>query len=282
MELSPGGRALMPYSGPAHLHREFSAVFAAVEWIGQKWGGWPASQDEFHTAIKDWLDFLHSINLLTDQQDTVYLKLLREANVFLPSSDGDMQLQIVEGFQYGLFALSSYRGSHAMKEFAANCAQDDADCFRAAWFQNRQILMDGFPRLLQWLNSDPQLWQTYATEIEVAGGAGSYLKQYMVFHYIETFLVLWDKNGDGLIDVPESLTAFQIYHPILGDLLAPIGFGPDDVEPLFTFLFKYGATPFTMFGGSIKYLYWKWHQDAWKYQADRKTLAGVLSELNKL
>lgn len=101
-------------------------------------------------------------------------------------------------------------------------------------------------------------------------------------NYIETFLLRFDGNHDGNVNLIEAMSAFPVYGPVLTKMLAKYNVQPNEIEALYTFMFSYGATPFSMFGGSVRYLYWKLRPDSWSFSADRKTLASILAELAKL
>jgi hypothetical protein len=65
-------------------------------------------------------------------------------------------------------------------------------------------------------------------------------------------------------------------------LLSPVGMPQDEVQPFYTFMMKFGDTPFTMWGGPIAFNYWKWHKNEWAFEADRTTLMSILNQLSKL
>jgi hypothetical protein len=105
---------------------------------------------------------------------------------------------------------------------------------------------------------------------------GDLLQTYQLFEYVEVFCELYDTNpNDDVINLTEAETAYVIYGPTLGRLLPQSDLG------FFTFLFRYGDTPFTMWGGQILYNTWQQTPQTWTVGADRKILMGILSQLSK-
>jgi len=283
LDLDASGRIQIPPSASTSRHGEFPSMFAVIEWLGQKWGAgaWPLSATAFHSVVTDALTLIHAFNYLAAYEDDVFERLLREANLFLPSSNGNMLLESSEAFQYALFALSSYRSSHALKALAKTCDPEDFACYQKILYANRTNLLSNVPSLLAWLGDDSVRYNAYTNSLKVISGT-TYLTEFMVANYIETFMERFDQNKDGLIDLKDAMLAFPIYGPVLTDMLAAKKIPAEEIESIYTFLFSYGATPFSVYVGSVRYLYWKWHSDSWAFTADRKTLASILAELTKL
>lgn len=285
LPLDSVGRLQIPPVSSATVFREYSIIYTLIEWIGEQWGTWPLSQANFQNVVTDGLTLIHSFGWLSGTANSVYLRLLREANLFLPSSNGDMLLDLPEAFQYALYALSSYRGSHAFEQLVGQqCATTDYTCFQNLLFQNRQAMFANFPNLVNWLNANPGDWAAFAQDLSKTAGQGEWLMQFQVVHYVETFMQRWDTDPhDQLIEMNEALNAYSVYGPVLTQMLEADGISADDIEPIYTFLFAYGETPESLsFGGSVQYLYWKWHPSSWKAAADRKTLADILAALSVL
>jgi hypothetical protein len=282
LNLDESGRLELPATGPLRLQGEYPAMFTLIEWLGQKWGSWPLTEDRFHAVIADGLGLIHSLGWLSSTEDGIYLRLLREANLFMPSSNGNMLLESSEAFQYALFTLSSYRSSHRLQTLVdGKCGADDFRCVQDILFNNRSSLLSNLPDLSSWIGSTPGRFNEFANDLHVITG-NTYLMEFMVMNYIETFLLRFDGNHDGNVNLIEAMSAFPVYGPVLTKMLAKYNVQPNEIEALYTFMFSYGATPFSMFGGSVRYLYWKLRPDSWSFSADRKTLASILAELAKL
>ena len=50
----------------------------------------------------------------------------------------------------------------------------------------------------------------------------------------------------------------------------------------FTFMFKYGSTPFTMSNGPALFSTWEAQPESWQFAADRTILMSILSQLSQL
>jgi hypothetical protein len=221
----------------------------------------------------------HTLGWLTTTQPSISTSLMKEANLFVMSSNGDLKLDKAEAFQYALYALSSYRASAMLTTAAASCNNVDT-CITSAWFTNRATLLANFPNLLGWIGSSTATWTTYSGDVATVAGSDSWLMQFMVVHFIETYMARFDSDNSQLINLSESLVAFPVFHPILSQLLPPQGLGETDTEPMYTYLFKYGAPP-SGFSQDLQYFEWKGAQSSWAFSADRLILADILSALDK-
>jgi hypothetical protein len=281
LNLDDGGRLVVP-PGTASVRLEFPAIYSIMEWFGQKWGPVPLNQDQFHVAVTDVLSLLHNFGWLASTKDDVYLRLIREANLFMPSSNGNMQLELNEAFQYAVFALSSYRSSHALI-LATNktCGDNDFFCFQNSLFANRATLFSNLPNLNKWLGNDANLFAAYTKDVNTIVGT-SELMEFMIVNYIETFMQRFDANRDGLITISEAETAFKVYGPVLVGMLAENNVPQSDVSPLYAWLFAYGKKPGNDLSDSLHWLWWKENFTSWSCSADRKTLASILAALIKM
>jgi hypothetical protein len=274
------GRSILPSAGGGVFH-EFALLYTVLEWVGNQWGTWPLTQAEFNPVVSDCITVLHNLNLLTTFDATVANRLMREANLFVPSANGDLILDKAEAFQYGVYALSGYRGSHALELATESCASDTA-CISSAMFAKRDQLLSNFPSLLLWLNNDPAKWSTFSANLAKIVGADKWLMQFVVMHYIETYMMRFDANHDQQIDFNESMVGFPVYQPILGVLLPQNGLGAGDIKPMYTFLFRYGMIPTAMPNGKSTYVIWKLLPSTWVYFSDRNILAGILASLGDM
>lgn len=285
LRLDDGGRLQIPATGPNRVNRELPLIFAAVEWIGNKWSKWPLTGDAFHTMVKDVLDFMHSLGYLTATKDTIATKLLMEGNLFMPGANGDANLDLAEAFQYGVLALSAYHGSHQLEHMATACKPTDYACLRAFLFQNRQTLFVNFTGLNKWLSANPSIWPTFSTNVATVVEEDQIFQQFMVYHYIESFMQRFDNNHNGTIDVDEAKMSYALFHPALDTLIVNRGILPEDqLLAFFTFLFKYGAAPdpTSLTHGPLAWEFWRWFPGLWSFEADRNSLASILAQLAQL
>lgn len=277
--LDANGRLLLPSTGTGVFH-EYSAIYAVVEFVGQQWGGWPVTSDALNTAVTDWLNLLHSLGWLTGTQPSIAHSLMEEAELFMMSSDGVLDLEKAETFQYALYALSSYRSSLMLSALTSSC-NGNATCIASGWAANLGSLLSNFPHLQTWLNGDSTRWGTFSQDIATVAGSDAWLMQFVVIHFIETYMARFDQNHDELINLNESLAAFPVFQPTLDVLLPANGLSTADDKPMYTYLCSFGHTP-SGFSEELAYYAWKSDPSTWSYNSDRLVLAGILNSLGSL
>jgi hypothetical protein len=191
------------------------------------------------------------------------------------------------------FVASGLRTSEVwLEDVAGLCPDLLADCVRRAAVRPDSKSLDPFPHLKQRVTSQPvEEFVKYMRQAEetilnhsVSGtyGKGDMLQVLQLFQYVETFLRIYDADFNETIELPEASEAYRKYGPTLSRLLSKNGLPPDDVLAFFTFMMKYGDTPFSMFGGQIRFNHWRWHRKDWSFSADRATLMSILNQLSKL
>jgi hypothetical protein len=282
LQFDESGRLTLPATG-SRVNFEFPLFYVALEWLGQRWSAWPMNADPFHSMVTDIVSVAHGVGMIASISDSIYLRLLQESNLFMPSSNGDMKLDLKEAFQYSVILLSAFRGAFALEQASkTGCSSDNVKCFNGVLFAKRSDLLRQFPKLLNWMGTDVQRFSEFDAKLSGTVGEGQWVQQFVLIHYVETFNLRFDLNHDSVIDFAEATNAYVIYGPILSQMLSNVGFPSEETWPLYTFLFKYGATPLTLFGGAVRYLYWRWNEKSWYLAADRQVLIGILSELSKL
>lgn len=251
------------------------------------------TMEQVEHAVNEVLPILQSFGWMLSTQPTIGARLQREADLFTLSGNGDGNLDLHEAVRYVAFIGSSLRIAEIwLQKGEAECGQDaPSNCLRAAGFTDPDVLSfapqlqermqaAGFPAFRKYML---QAEETVLEEVpELGYGKGDLLMVLMMFQYVETFLRRFDVNANQTIQLPEGLEAYKIYGRILGELLSGAGLPEDEVLAFFTFLMKYGDTPFTMFGGQVLYQHWKWHQNDWAFDADRTGLMSILNQLSKL
>lgn len=301
MEWDQEGRIFYPFS-PATKWTSNARVrmvwpFVILNWIKESFVG--AEQDELNDeeilrAAGEILPVLKGFGWLKDTENKIGTKLLRESDLFTPSSNGDALIQLHEGARYLAFVASAFRGAELwLKGAKTVCGKEpQADCVREYGADMRNDVVAAMPRLKaslsgkaaeHFVNYTRRAEETsLGTVVDGKFGTGQLLQAYMIFQYIETFLNRFDADDSGYISLNESEPAFAHFGPILESLLSVSGLPDEDLRAFFTFLMKHGDTPFTMFGGGVLWLHWKWHPESWQFESDRSTLMGILNQLSKL
>lgn len=278
----------------AESRRHMAWEFAILRWLKDSYAGSEIdflTEDQMNLAAHEILPLLQNFGWLTATKETIGKRLLREADLFTQGCNGDGHLDMYEAVRLLAFVSSSYRTAQVWLESAKTvCGSAQPVCVRSMAERSGSTVLTAMPRLTattsKWKSGKFVLYmqhseQTALGNIEIGDFTASDLLQTVqVFQYVETVVQNFDADSSESIDLAEALNAFQIYGPTLGKLL-PIS--NDDLTAFFTFMMKYGETPFPpTFGGQIEYLNWRLHRDTWAFAAERDTLMSILSELSKL
>jgi hypothetical protein len=269
--------------------------FVVVKWIKEAFVGEATvrmDEGQMLTVGQEVLSVLRTFGLLQKTKDTIGKKLLREADLFTAASNGDSLIDVKEATRYLAFVASAYQAAQKWKEQAKSvCADQDAICMRRAAADSKLDILSPFPRLVAGFKKPAKEFAKYSMAAEetilgqpVTGamGTGDLLQAWMIFQYVETFERRFDVDLNDLLNLNEGKEAFRLFGGPLGKMVEPIGLPPGEVLGFFTFLLKYGDTPFTMLGGQIAYNHWKWHENDWTLETDRQKLIEVLKQLSKL
>lgn len=301
MEWDEQGRIAYPFQPETKWTREARVrmvwPFVILNWIKESFYG--SDQDELNDEeivkiVAEILPVLKGFGWLEKTEDKIGSKLLRESDLFTPSSNGDGLLQLHEATRYLTFVASAFRAAELWLDGAQTECGDglEAECVREYGADMNHDVVAAMPRLKASLKGKPaDFFVNYTrhaeetclkTVVEGTFGTGDLLQTYIIFQYIETFVRRFDVNSSEFIDLSESDPAFEHFGPILKSLLSVSGMPDEDLRAFFTFLMKHGDTPFTMFGGGVLWLHWKWHPENWQFESDRSTLMGILNQLSKL
>lgn len=240
------------------------------------------------------LTTMRKFGWLKATKDTIGKKLLRESDLFTLGSNGNGTIDLYEATRYLVFIASSYRASQLWLDRAEKiCGSREAECTRRLGGDLNEDVLSSMPRLKNWLRQKGGSARFVAymksgeetiLEKVIVGefGTADVLQVWMLFQYVETFLQRYDQDYTDTINLAEATPAFDIYGPILGKMLSSLGLPPEELFGFFTFMVKYGDTPFTMFGGQVLYNHWKWHRADWAFESERDHLMGILNQLSKL
>ncbi len=271
--------------------------FVVMNWLKESFS--PGESLEVNEVIMgkaglEILAVMRKFGWLTETKDTIGKQLLREGDLFTSSSNGNGLIDLSEATRYLAFIASSFRAAQIwLAQADSVCGGRGADCTRRLAADLDRDILVSMPRLQNWLrqkNTVPRFVafmkageETILNKVIVGEfSTGDVLQVWMIFQYVETFLLRYDRDFSDTISLKESNPAFDVYGPTLGKLLSGVGLPPEELFGFFTFMMKYGDTPFTMFGGQVLYNHWKWHRNDWAFESDRTHLMGILNQLSKL
>lgn len=294
VQFSSGGASAL--YDPKSLH-VLAWQFMVVSWLRDAFvpaGSIEMEIQQMEIAVKEVLPLIQSFGYLSETGLDVYKRLQKEADLFMPSSDGNLTIGIEEGTNFLSFLVSSYKaGEFWNSQVGVSCGQPaDPHCFRDALFKSRDRTLESMPGLKQmFATKGLSDWQDFSKLVETTVMKGPAVKPwvtgdrvlfFMLLHYLESFVQRYDSDASGLISELESMFAFNVFQENLERLFSPLGMPSEDVKPFFTFLLKNGETYFNRYGGQIEFIHWKLHPEEWKYDSNRYTLVNILYELSKL
>lgn len=294
------GRQVFSFQPPSQWSKDAKLnmvwPFVVINWLKESFVGDARNElneAEMLAAGQEILPVLQEFGWLKQTKNTIGKKLLREADLFTASSNGNFMLEVHEAARYVGFVASAFRGAQVWKaQTKYICVDQDAACMRKTAVNPNLNILAPLPRLAAGFKKNPvKEFAKYSKSAEetilgqpVEGtfGTGDLLQAWMIFQYVETFDRHFDTDQNEVIDLAEGKEAYKLFGPMVGKLIEPIGLPSDEVLAFFTFLLKYGDTPFTMLGGQLAWDYWRWHQNDWSLEAHRAKLVDVLKQLSKL
>lgn len=269
--------------------------FALLNWIKTSYVAARPSltEDEMSLAVAEILPVLQGFGWMSETKPTIGKRILREADLFTQASNGDFELDLAEATRYLAFVASGLRVAEIwLGEADQECGHREAGCVRELATRPGSRALDSLPHLKAFvLKAKPAEFINYMQRAEetVLGkvtvgpmSTKNILQAWQLFQYVETFLTIYDLDRGETIGLLEAGPAFDRYGPTLAKLLRASHMPSDEIWAFFTFMMKYGDTPFGLFGGQILFNHWKWHRNDWVFAADRQTLMGILNQLSKL
>lgn len=277
--------------------RHMAWSYVLIDWVKTAYvGSEPKALTipEFEAAVTEVLPVLQGFGWLKDSKTDIYVRLQREADLFTMSSNGNHLLEVSEAVRYLNFVVSAYRSADIWltEVKAAGCESLDPKCVRPFALQPGGSVLDSIPLMKANMTKLPPKtfisYMKYAEEILFDKAktepisVGDLLQVWALFQYVDTFIQRYDVNDTDTIAAGEGRTAFVVYGPILTDLLQSANIPPDAMLPFFTFMLKFGDTPFSMLNGPVAFQYWRHHESAWLFESERLQLMSILRQLAQL
>lgn len=294
------GRQIFTFNPPDRWTKESKLnmiwPYVIINWLKESFAGESRdylNEPEMLGAGQEILPVLQGFGWLKQTKNTIGKKLLRESDLFTSSSNGNFTIEVHEATRYIGFVASAFRSAQVWKEKTKNiCLDQNAACLRKAALDPALQILAPLPRLTAGFKKNPvKEFAKYSKSAEetilgqpVDGtfGTGDVLQAWMIFQYVETFDRHFDADQNEIINLAEGKEAYKLFGPMVGKMIEPIGLPSEDVLAFFTFLLKFGDTPFTMLGGQLAWDYWRWHQNDWSLETERSKLVDVLKQLSKL
>jgi hypothetical protein len=260
--------------------------------------------EEVNAVFKTVKPFFVDIGLLEPDNDTFGDARFRDANIFMPHSDGNKTASFVELTDLvGMLWSGVSINTMLTEAMPKDCLFEQmvkskktgieklekmvkVDCAANAY---RFSLMDKmtatpvFRRYLQGADRDETL--EFINNIFKSSGyvpnksrTTKLVDLGQVPHaiqYVEMIFTRFDENSDGVLTKYEALKAYDLFAELLkqyaGDQVAP-----KDLDSVFMFLLRYGKAPTTIKEKATWFLRWKGRPENWNVAADRSQLARIL------
>lgn len=265
------------------------------------------TEEELKVAQAELSPLLVAIGLISEGDTTLYTRVVREANLFMPRSDSNNVVSYYEGVEYLAFILSGLameeeifsdlmREGCQTSEDAEGGTLVDVICFRDVAEKFKSKHLSHLPRMQTYFDAPVEgLWREFEKYQEKAVrtdgfsnspiSRGDIMEMWILLQYIETFYSRFDNEGPlGTINLNDSLSAYDVYRPYLKDLLSDYPLSKADRLALFTYMMKYGTIPYFEdgWGGLVRFVNWKLTKHKWKFEADRLKIVKILASLSSL
>jgi hypothetical protein len=204
--------------------------------------GKAATVDDLQFLIDDLAPFLYSIHMQNPLKTGAGAARFLEANLFMPTGNGDTLMNLPETAEYLAFIMSgSHQEARIKSEAMVTCPQQgwdvplklpryDINCFRANLKTNFASIFENMPLLRDEVATmSPADRATWDQTLELAAKGSGYnqvpITQYDLSsyaglpHYAESVMLRFDTNHDGALDRSEVLNnAFPVFKQELSTL----------------------------------------------------------------
>lgn len=278
-------------------------VRAYSEDAGRRWRLTGLTTEELQSAYLDLRPLLAGIGLVERDDDEFYLRIFREANVFLPRSNGDQYVSFEEGLEYFFYVMGGISaGDFIIDDMANSCEiREDKEndtrsveihCFRQKLRENFSNYAAHLPGLVSTAEKfNDKQWASFISDLELTVrskadpktpiASGDIKEMQILLKYVETILRRWDLDQSDSITLEEGLEIFPVFKKTLGDL-----FLTDDEDVLlvfFTYMLRYGKAPDPSSAlDGLRHLNWRLNRDKWEFSTLRPQFNRILSSLAAL
>lgn len=259
---------------------------------------------DFQALYWDFRMLAHELQFLDKNDDKIWESTAEESQIFFLYSDGKKPVSTTEGFGFLGLALQAGKVStpiyNEMKKvcpvtgFHDNFGAPliDAECSKKVVYND---FKDNFETLPRWYDVYSKLKDEDLTRfkenvfyittkcrnhVERGVQSGDVAKIASVFQYGESIFWRFDANGDGKLNLPESMKAWPIFHDYLAEAAKGDVSSEGDLEALYTYLLRYKRVPSTIFQ-KAEFLWWKMNKSTWKYEDDRADMIDIIATMKK-
>ncbi len=255
---------------------------------------------ELHTAYLDLKPLLVIFGLVGKDDTAFDKKIFRDANLFMPRSDGDKFLSFNELIEYVHFVFSGIDAGHLLVDgMQKSCYVDannvDVNCFRKDFQAKADTMLAHMPIHLKYAKKmSDKSWQKYIRNLEIVNrkegdaptpmSRSAIYESFVLLGYIEVLMLRFDVDRDGQLNLQESLSLLKL---LAGTVASKLGLDPErdqpELESLFTYLLHYGELPSADDPlSAVRYENWKLKRDHWELGIDRAAILQIIAILTKM
>lgn len=260
-----------------------------------------ANLDEVQGAYMALKPLFVDMGLLSPKNISFASSRFREANIFVPHSDGNTLASYSEITDLiGMIWSGVNINSMLYKDLIRVCfngaeqpndAKVPVACARKAYKDAMPTAMVATPEYLKFIkNVSPEDWTFYINNIFKAAGYIPNEKNLAVLEdlslaphviqYVEMIYARFDRNKDGFISASEAVKAYPSFRGIMFELakdqLASGSIKEKDLLDVFTYILRYGKPPETIREKLRFVLSWKGKPEKWDVWADRLMMSQIL------
>jgi hypothetical protein len=260
--------------------------------------------EEVNAVFKTVKPFFVDLQMLEPENDTFGDARFRDANIFMPHSDGNKTASFVEltdlvgmlwsGVTINTMLTESMPKDCLFEQVLKNPKTGISklekmvkiDCAANAYrslLEEKMTATPVFRRYLRSIDRDETLEfinnifkssgyipnKSRTTKLADLGQVPHAIQ------YVEMIFTRFDENSDGVLTKNEALNAYELFSGLLGQY-AGDQVAPKDLDSVFMFLLRYGKAPTTLKEKATWFLRWKGKPDNWNVAADRSQLARIL------
>lgn len=292
-----GSGSQIPYS-EASLNR-INLLRAGVRWAIRAYGSaesadklYGVGKEQFQRAFSDFRPGLVSMGLIDANNTTFASSRFLEGNLFTPFADGDDFLDYTEAGTLAILILSGQTVYGIVKDdIHTHCRVKGTktpyygvDCALEVIRRRSSKAFAAMPRMVQLFQGDKDRNLALLDEVLRASGWVPNAQRIAkstdlslvphVIQYIEALFRRWDRDGSGILDRPESLRAYPMFHTLLKQVS-----GLDDdayVKAAYGYILVKGKPPETFWEKFDFATNWVGKEDTWPIAADRYRISNIL------
>ncbi|MFS4457546.1 hypothetical protein [Bdellovibrio sp. HCB2-146] len=261
-----------------------------------------ATLPEAEAAFVKLRPFLNEIGAVDPKNATFASSRFREANMFMPHSDGNVLASYAELADLVGMIWSGVKVHNYLKEdLVRMCVDSDQAvndktelkiaCVRKAYRQAMPKVMTATPEYLRFMNKvSEDEWNYYIGNVMKAAGyipnskgialMGDISLAPHVIQYIEMVFARFDKDKNRYITTSEAKPAYATFKGILKELaedqLKSGDLKESELWDLFTYILKNGKPPESLKEKISFKFFWIGKDSSWEIAADRTQLAKIL------